>query len=51
MMGEEKLNIGLLIIGIIISLFLLYLVIRTAVKDGINKSIIGQYYEVNMERC
>ncbi|MFB6469088.1 hypothetical protein ACE38V_20355 [Cytobacillus sp. Hz8] len=29
----------------IIGLFILYLVISTAVKDGINKSIVGQFIE------
>jgi hypothetical protein len=29
----------------IVGLFILYLVISTAVKDGINKSVVGQYIE------
>ncbi|MGO4890637.1 hypothetical protein ACJ2A9_23125 [Anaerobacillus sp. MEB173] len=29
----------------IVGLFIMYLVITTAVKDGINKSIIGQFFE------
>ncbi|MCQ6275916.1 hypothetical protein JMM81_13265 [Bacillus sp. V3B] len=34
-------NIILLIVG----LFILYIVISTAVKDGINKSVVSQYIE------
>jgi len=33
----------------IIGLFILYIVIRTAVKDGINMSIIGQFIEEKYE--
>ncbi|OLS33441.1 hypothetical protein [Bacillus sp. MRMR6] len=29
----------------IIGLFILYLVVSTAVKDGINKSLVGQFIE------
>ncbi|MCM3791114.1 hypothetical protein M3221_22510 [Domibacillus indicus] len=29
----------------IVGLFILYIVILTAVKDGINKSVIGQFIE------
>jgi hypothetical protein len=29
----------------IVGLFILYIVISTAVKDGINKSVVGQYIE------
>jgi ABC-type lipoprotein release transport system permease subunit len=29
----------------IIGLFILYLIISTAVKDGINKSVVGQFIE------
>jgi hypothetical protein len=39
--GSFVLSIGLLIVG----LFILYLVISTAVKDGINKSVVGQFME------
>lgn len=38
-------NIGLWIIEIIIIMFIMYIVIRTAVKDGINKSVIGEYFD------
>lgn len=34
----------------IVGLFILYLVIYTAVKDGINKSLIGQLIEKNYEK-
>jgi len=30
---------------LVIGLFIFYFVIYTAVKDGINKSVIGQYLE------
>jgi hypothetical protein len=33
------------IILLILGLFILYIVISTAVKDGINKSVVGQYIE------
>jgi hypothetical protein len=33
----------------IIGLFILYLVVSTAVKDGINKSAVGQYIEEKKE--
>ncbi|MFB5281867.1 hypothetical protein [Peribacillus sp. Hz7] len=29
----------------IVGLFILYIVISTAVKDGINKSVVGQFIE------
>lgn len=31
----------------IVVLFILYIVISTAVKDGINKSVVGQFIEKN----
>lgn len=34
------------IIMVIVGIFVLYLVISTAVKDGINKSIVGQSFDV-----
>ncbi|MGO4890633.1 hypothetical protein ACJ2A9_23105 [Anaerobacillus sp. MEB173] len=40
-MGSFVLSIILWIVG----LFIMYLVITTAVKDGINKSIVGQFIE------
>lgn len=33
------------ILSVIIGLFVLYLVIYIAVKDGINKSLVGQWLE------
>lgn len=33
------------IVIVIVALFILYIVISTAVKDGINKSVVGQYLE------
>lgn len=33
------------IILLIVGLFILYIVISTAVKDGINKSVVGQFIE------
>jgi hypothetical protein len=33
------------IILLILGLFILYIVISTAVKDGINKSVVGQFIE------
>lgn len=33
------------IIAVCVGLFILYLVIYTAVKDGINKSVIGQQFD------
>ena len=39
-------NNGLILIFLLIAgLFILYLIIYNAVKDGINKSIVGQYLE------
>lgn len=38
-----------MIILCLIGLFVLYLVIYTAVKDGINKSLVGQYFERTQE--
>ncbi|KOR83564.1 hypothetical protein AM233_05160 [Bacillus sp. FJAT-22058] len=38
-------SIGLSIVLYIISLFILYIVIETAVRKGINSSIIGQILE------
>ncbi|MGE7687466.1 hypothetical protein [Peribacillus simplex] len=38
-------SIGLTIVLYIISLFILYIVIQTAVRKGINSSIIGQILE------
>lgn len=35
---------GVIILSVI-GLYVLYLVISTAVKDGINKSLVGQYIE------
>lgn len=43
--GSLVINIILWIIG----LFMLYLVIRVAVKDGINKSMIGQLIDKKYE--
>lgn len=40
-LGSLVFSIGLLIVG----LFILYLVISTAVRDGINKSVVGQFIE------
>jgi hypothetical protein len=40
-LGSLFFSIGLWIVG----LFILYLVISIAVKDGINKSVIGQLIE------
>jgi hypothetical protein len=37
------------IILLILGLFILYIVISTAVKDGINKSVVGQYIEKKTE--
>lgn len=34
-----------MILTFLIGLFVLYLIIYTAVKDGINKSVIGKYLE------
>jgi len=48
---EEKIIIGSInsLIGSIllwiIGLFILYVVISTAVKEGINRSLVGQYLE------
>jgi hypothetical protein len=39
--GSLILSIVLWIVG----LFILYIVISTAVKDGINKSVVGQFIE------
>lgn len=38
-------GIGLAIIYYIVGLFILYIIIETAVRRGINSSIIGQYLE------
>jgi hypothetical protein len=38
-------GIGLAIIFYIVGLFILYIIIETAVRRGINSSIIGQYLE------
>ncbi|MGM0903052.1 MAG: hypothetical protein ACQEXB_18385 [Bacillota bacterium] len=38
-------GIGLAIVFYIVGLFILYIVIDTAVRRGINSSIIGQYLE------
>ncbi|WP_082234613.1 hypothetical protein [Halobacillus massiliensis] len=38
-------GIGLTIIFYLIGLFILYIIIETAVRRGINSSIIGQYLE------
>jgi hypothetical protein len=40
-LGSLVFSIGLWIVG----LFILYLVISTAVRDGINKSVIGKFIE------
>ncbi len=37
------------IIFLIVSLFLLYFIISIAVRDGINKSIVGQFIEKKYE--
>lgn len=42
-MGSLVFSIILWIIG----LFILYIVILTAVKDGINKSVVGQFIQEN----
>jgi hypothetical protein len=42
--GSFIFSIFLWIVGLII----LYLVISTAVKDGINKSVVGQYMNLNL---
>lgn len=39
---------GMIILSVI-GLFILYLVIYTAVKDGINKSLVGQFIEEKHE--
>lgn len=45
-------NIGvpglILVINFIIGVFILYIVIVTAVKNGINKSVVGKFIEKNM---
>jgi hypothetical protein len=38
-------TIGLSIVFYIVGLFILYIVIETAVRRGINSSIIGQFHE------
>jgi hypothetical protein len=40
-LGSLVFSIGLWIVG----LYILYLVISTAVRDGINKSVIGKFIE------
>lgn len=35
------------IVFLIVSVFILYLVILKAVKEGINQSVVGQYIEKN----
>jgi hypothetical protein len=40
-LGSFVFSIGLIIVG----LFILYLVISVAVRDGINKSVVGQFIE------
>jgi hypothetical protein len=37
------------IVFLIVSIFILYLVILKAVKEGINKSVVGQFIEKNYE--
>ncbi len=39
------LGLGLGVISYIVGLFILYIIIETAVRRGINSSIIGQYLE------
>ncbi|GAE35011.1 hypothetical protein [Halalkalibacter akibai] len=38
-------GLGLGVISYIVGLFILYIIIETAVRRGINSSIIGQYLE------
>ncbi|ADU29341.1 hypothetical protein [Evansella cellulosilytica] len=38
-------GIGLAIVSCIVGLFILYIIIETAVRRGINSSMIGQYLE------
>ncbi|MFT4413658.1 hypothetical protein ACLM5H_07345 [Fredinandcohnia humi] len=38
-------NVQVFIISVVVILFLLYVVIETAVRRGINSSVIGQFLE------
>lgn len=46
-MGAPGFVLVVNLIFLIVGLVLLYLVITTAVKDGINKSVVGQFIEKN----
>lgn len=43
--GVPGLVLAINIIFLIIGLFILYFIVSKAVKDGINKSVVGQFIE------